>query len=172
MKVRILEVDLEELVTGIIREGLKGEMPSITDGWLFNFNKHSFLKGKRSFVLVKEDTPEVIEGCMIFSLHEIFGPFMDYLEVAPHNRGSNGKYKRVAGCLIAHACGLSFNEGDLKDRGFLTFKTFGEDDVSQRRLEELYRTKYKAIMNPMKYMEIHPNDSKALIKEYLSDKEE
>lgn len=54
-------------------------MPSITDGWVFNFNKHSLAKGKRAFVLIKEDSPAIIEGCMIFSIHETFGPYMDYL---------------------------------------------------------------------------------------------
>ncbi len=97
---------------------------------------------------------------------------MDYLEVAPHNKGSNGKYKRVAGCLIAYVCGLSFEEGAEKDKGILTFEAFGNDKDSQERIEELYRKKYKAIMNPMKYMEIHPDQSKLLIKEYLSDQKE
>ena len=172
MKVKIVEVDSEQLFSAEIREGEKKELPSLTAGWVFNFSKHSRAKGKRTFALVKEDSPTIIEGCMIFSMHETLGAYMDYLEVAPHNLGSNGKHKKVAGCLIAYACGLSFKEAALRDKGILTFKAFGEDRESQKRLEELYRTKYKAIMNPWGYMEIHPDQSKELIREYLNDKYE
>ncbi|MGV3610331.1 MAG: hypothetical protein ACO1N0_05250 [Fluviicola sp.] len=172
MKVRILEVDSDELISAEIRKGDEKEMPSITDGWVFNFNRHSLSKGKRAFVLVKEDSPTIIEGCMIFSIHETFGPFMDYLEVAPHNLGSTGKYKRVAGCLIAYACGRSFKDGVGFNRGVLTFKAFAEDESSQRYLEELYRTKYLAVKNPFGYMEIYTDQSKFLINEYLNDEEE
>ncbi|MNU52198.1 hypothetical protein D3C71_412040 [compost metagenome] len=172
MKIKILEVDSEELIRGIIREGSKTEIPSLRDGWLFNFNRHIQLKGKKTFVLVKEDTPRIIEGCLIFSLHETFGPYMDYLEVAPHNKGRNGKYKKVAGCLIAYACVLSFETGIGSDKGILTFYAFGEDENSQRRLEELYRTKYKAIKNIWGFMEIYQNESKLLIEEYLNTKED
>lgn len=172
MKVRILELNSEELIRAIIREGAKGEMPSLNDGWRFNFNKHSLAKGKRTFVLVKEDSPNKIEGCMIFSLHETFGPYMDYLEVAPHNRGSDGKYKRVAGCLIAYACVLSFEEGIGSDKGILTFYAFGGDVNSQQQLEELYRKKYHARKNVWGYMEIYQDESRLLIEEYLNNEEE
>lgn len=172
MKVKIIEVDSGQLIGAEIREGDKKELPSLADGWSFNFNKHILSKGKRAFVLVKEDSQTVIEGCMIFSNHETFGPFMDYLEVAPHNLGSKGKYKGVAGCLIAYACGLSLYEGDSPDKGFLTFEAFSEDENAQNRLEKMYRIKYKAIMNPMGYMEIHPDVSKELVKEYLNDENE
>lgn len=172
MKIKILEVDSEELIQAIIREGVKSEMPSLQGGWQFNFNKHALAKGKRTFVLVKEDSPAIIEGCMIFSIHETFGPYVDYLEVAPHNLGSNGKYKRVAGCLIAYACVLSFEEGVERDKGILTFYAFGEDVSLQQRLENLYRTKYGARKNVRGFMEIYQDQSKLLIEEYLNNKEE
>lgn len=172
MKVLILEVDTDELIKGLIREGNKTEMPSIKEEWYFNFNKHIQSKGKRAFVLVKEETPKVIEGCMIFSLHETFGPYMDYLEVAPHNKGRSGKYKRISGSLIAYACGLSFDTGNVEDRGILTFQAYSQDEVSTRRLESFYRKKYGAIMNPLGLMEIHQDRSRQLIEEYLNDKTE
>lgn len=172
MKVLILEVDIDELIRGIIREGKKAEMPSIKDKWFFNFNKHVQSKDKTAYVLVKEDSPKVIEGCMIFSLHETFGPYMDYLEVAPHNKGRNGKYKKVSGCLIAYACGLSFDKGINEDRGILTFQAYSEDDDSTKKLEKFYRDKYGAIVNPFGFMEIHQAQSRQLIEKYLNDKEE
>jgi hypothetical protein len=172
MKVKILEIDSDKLIQAVIREGAKSEIPSLKNGWRFNFNKHVLVKGKRAFVLVQEDSPNIVEGCMIFSLHETFGPYMDYLEVAPHNLGSNGKYKRVAGCLIAYACVLSFEEGADIDKGILTFYAFGEDERSKQRLEDLYRIKYRAIKNIWGFMEIYQDESKLLIEEYLNNREE
>lgn len=172
MKVLILEVDSNELIRGIIQEGNAKEMPSTKDAWQFNFNKYSLPKGKTAFILVKEDTPKIIEGCMIFSMHDTFGPFMDYLEVAPHNKGSEGKYKRVSGCLIAYACGLSFEKGKNEDKGILTFEAFSKNKEDQKNLEKFYRNKYGAVMNPYAFMEIHQNQSRLLIEEYLGDEDD
>jgi len=89
MKVKILEVDSDQLISAEIK-GDKKKCPRwLTVGLLILINIF-YRKEKRVFVLVKEDTPTIIEGCMIFSNHEIFGPFMDYLEVASHNWGRNG----------------------------------------------------------------------------------
>lgn len=172
MRVLILEVDSNELIRGIIKEGNAKDMPSIKDSWQFNFNKHSLPKDKTAFILVKEDTPTIIEGCMIFSMHETFGPFMDYLEVAPHNKGLEGKYKRVSGCLIAYACGLSFENGQNEDKGILTFEAFSEHEEDKKKLEKFYRDKYGAVINPFGFMEIHQVESRLLIEEYLSDDDE
>ena len=172
MKILILEVDSNELIRAIIKEGKAKEMPSVKDAWQFNFNKHSLPKDKTAFILTKEDTPKIIEGCMIFSVHETFGPFMDYLEVAPHNKGSEGKYKRVSGCLIAYACGLSFEKGQNEDRGILTFEAFSKNKADKIKLEKFYRDKYGAIINPFGYMEIHQDQSRLLVEEYLSDENE
>lgn len=172
MKILILEVDSNELIRAIIKEGKAKEMPSVKDAWQFNFNKHSLPKDKMAFILTKEDTPKIIEGCMIFSVHETFGSFMDYLEVAPHNKGSEGKYKRVSGCLIAYACGLSFEKGQNEDRGILTFEAFSKNKADKIKLEKFYRDKYGAIINPFGYMEIHQDQSRLLIEEYLSDENE
>jgi hypothetical protein len=169
MKVLILEVDSNELISAIIQEGKAKEMPSVKDSWQFNFNKNSLPKDKTAFILVREDTPKIIEGCMIFSIHDTFGPYMDYLEVAPHNKGSKGKYKRVSGCLIAYACGLSFEKGKNEDKGILTFKAYSEKEEDQKKLEKFYRDKYGAILNPLGYMEIYQDKSVLIIEEYLGE---
>lgn len=171
MKVLILEVDSNELIRGVIHEGKAKEMPSVKDSWQFNFNKHSIPKDKTAFILVKEDTPTIIEGCMIFSIHDTFGPYMDYLEVAPHNKGPKGKYKRVSGCLIAYACGLSFEKGKNEDKGILTFKAYSENEEDQKKLQNFYRDKYGAILNPLGYMEIYQDKSGLLIEAYLGDED-
>lgn len=169
MRVLILKVDSNELIRGIIKEEKAKKMPSTKDSWYFNFNKHSLPKDKEAYILVVEETPHIIEGCMIFSIHDTFGPFMDYLEVAPQNKGSKGKFKRVSGCLIAYACGLSFEKGRNEDKGILTFRAYSESEESQMKLEKFYRDKYGAKMNPFGYMEIHQDQSLILIDEYLND---
>lgn len=168
MVVKILEVSSGELTKAKIREGQKQEMPSIQDDWNFNFNRPHKYPNSRSFVLVHDDTPNIIEGCMIFSIHETFGPYMDLLEVAPHNKGEKGRYKYVAGCLIAYACGLSFEIGTDENKGILTFEAAGKTPNSKGILEKLYKEKYKANKNPFGFMEIYQEESKELIREYLN----
>ena len=109
---------------------------------------------------------------MIFSIHNTFGPFMDYLEVAPHNNGSEGKYKKVSGCLIAYACGLSFEKGQNENKGILTFEAFSKREEDRKKLEKFYRDKYGAVKNPFGYMEIYQNQSQLLIEEYLGDEDD
>ena len=166
MNVKILEVSSQELTRAIIKEGVKNKLPTIKDDWIFDFNKHSRASNATAYILVHEDTPTIIEGCMIFSIHDSLGPYMDYLEVAPHNKEGQGKHKYVAGCLIAYACGLSF-QSDSIDKGILTFQAFGKNQKSTKKLEVLYQNRYGAILNPWGYMEIHQDKSKKLIDEYL-----
>lgn len=85
MRVLILEARSDEPIKALIIREVSNQMSSINDNWVFDFNKHS--KNKMVFKLVKENSPKTIEGCMIFSLHNTSGPYLDYLEVAPHNKG-------------------------------------------------------------------------------------
>lgn len=172
MRVLIREVKSNELVSGIIREGKKDELPTLMDEWEFDFLKKAKERGKQVYILVKEESQNVIEGCMVFSIHETLGPYLDLLEVAPHNKNSSGKYKRVSGCLIAFACGLSLAQGETLDKGFLSFRAIGREFESAEILEEYYRERYGAIKNFHGFMEIHPEKSKQLIKEYLEKEEE
>jgi hypothetical protein len=171
MKVLILEVKTAQSVKALIRSGMLAELPSPLQNWDFNFAKKAKEKGKSAYVLVKEDSPNILEGCMIFSIHDVLGPFLDLLEVAPHNKGKAGKYKRISGCLIAYACGLSFESGENEDKGILTFKAMGKEKGSHKKLEEYYRKKYGAFMNPIGFMEIYPDQSRNLLEEYLFRKE-
>jgi hypothetical protein len=170
MKVLILEVVSGELVKAQIRDGNHSELPTHLN-WDFNFAKKAKEKGKSVYVLVKEESPTVLEGCMVFSIHEVLGPFLDLLEVAPHNKGRSGRYKRISGCLIAFACGLSFEKGKNEDKGIVTFKAMGKKEDSSLKLEKWYREKYGARMNPLGFMEIHPDQSRILMEEYLFKKD-
>lgn len=170
MNVKILEVDSGEFTRAIIYERGKKKLPTLNDNWIFDFNKHAKSPHVSVYILSHEDTPMIIEGCMIYSIHNSFGSFMNYLEVAPRNKGINGKYKRIAGCLIAYACSLSFEKSEI-DKGILTFQAFGKNEASEKKLEKLYQDRYGAKKNPWGYMEIHQTEGKKLMKEYLTPEE-
>jgi len=104
MKVKITLLKTGEKVDALIKEGKISELPSIHENWRFNFDKElKKLKNATGYVLVTEETPHIIEGCMIFQLIDNKMPYMSYVEVAPHNKTGGKKYDHVAGCLIAFA---------------------------------------------------------------------
>ena len=106
MNVRILEAKTQSEVKSQIYlvTKNKSKLPSIYDGWRFNFRKHSKRKDFETYVLTTNKTPEVIEGCLIINTKSQYEVYMAFVEVAPHNRGNEKRYERVAGCLIAFAC--------------------------------------------------------------------
>jgi len=167
MKVKILEVDTKLEVKSIISLATKNktQLPSINDGWRFNFRKHSTSKDCETYVLITEKTPEIIEGCLIINTKTPFQVYMAFVEVAPHNRGNNKKYDRVAGCLIAFACRQSF----INDKeGYLAFDVLEEKKENELRLMKLYSQKYNAVrLDNSTTMIILPEGSEKLINEFL-----
>ncbi|WP_432671148.1 hypothetical protein [Flavobacterium sp. SM2513] len=93
MKVKIVKSDENSLVPATIFEaksvGL--DLPSLADGWRFNFKKHSRVTGYVTYVVVTEETPTVIEGCLIFEMKNKVEPYMAFVELAPHNKGLHKK---------------------------------------------------------------------------------
>jgi hypothetical protein len=86
MKVKIFKVELEELVEAQIIEKGKFKLPSLHDGWRFNFPKQAKERGTHAYILVTEEAPEIIEGCLLYKMKEAVEPYMSYVEIAPHNR--------------------------------------------------------------------------------------
>src|ERR1700744_5716839 len=103
MKVKLIEVATQREVDALIREGKLKEMPSMHDNWRFNFNKHINKPNRIAYVLVREETPGIIEGCLIFEMINKKIPSIAFVEIAPHNKYDKRIYDRVAGCLIAYA---------------------------------------------------------------------
>lgn len=167
MKVKILQVESNDFVEALIRLGKKEEIPSFHTGWHFNFEKHIKIPNSKTFVVVAENTPTIIEGCMVFEMKNKQIPYLAYLEVAPHNKGAEKMYDYIAGCLIAYACSLSVLQGKNQHKGFLTFDAVGYNLESQKKLQSIYATKYKAKALSPTVMLIIPNDGMSLIKEYL-----
>src|SRR6185437_4820088 len=167
MNVKILKVEINELVKAEIKEGKKLQLPSIQEGWRFNFPKHAKAKGADTYVLVTEETPDIIEGCLIYKMLENEEPYMAYIEIAPHNKGKDKKYDRVAGCLIAFACRLSFILGEEHYKGWLAFDVQESSEEDQKKLMTLYSSRYKAKKFGETTMIIAPEDGEALIQKYL-----
>ena len=167
MKVKILKIDSKDLIDAQIINGKGFTLPSIQDGWRFNFPRHAKDKSAHTYVLIAEETPENIEGCLIYKMRHELEPYMAYIEIAPHNKGDEKKYDWVAGCLIAFACRLSFALGSGEYRGWLAFDVQEQNEKDQEKLMTLYSRKYKARKFSETTMYILPEDGETLIEKYL-----
>lgn len=98
---------------------MKASLPSVVDGWRFDFSRHSKKRNVETYVLVSAEISERSEGCLSFKMRDKVEPYMAYIEVAPHNMGTVKEYDNVAGCLIAFACRLSFINGEDHFQGWL-----------------------------------------------------
>jgi len=168
MKVKIIKLSDNQQVDATILPCLKVKLPSITDGWRFNFKSHSKKKGFQTYILVCDDTLTEIEGCLTFELRGKVEPYMAYIEIAPHNKGKRKRYEKVAGCLIAYACRLSFISGQDHYKGWLAFDVFEENKQDEIKLMAMYCEKYGAIKWGDTTMVISPEVGEKLINEYLN----
>ncbi len=168
MKVKLLDKEKCEIDSEIL-EGQKVKLPSIHDGWRFNFNNHSKSPNTFTYALVTIETPDIIEGCLVYKMLDKSEPYMAFVEVAPHNKGSDKQYDLVAGCLIAYACRLSFIHGKGPYNGWLAFDVQEENKEEEEKLMKLYSSKYRAKrLEKTTTMYIIPEDGESLIKTYLS----
>jgi hypothetical protein len=174
MQVKILEVSTDDLIDAVIKEGRGMKLPSIQTGWRFNFGSRlKELPYATAYVLVCEETPDIIEGCLIFQMKDKTVPYMAYVEIAPHNRTDPKKHDFVGGCLIAYACMQSFAEGRGDHYGWLAFDIHEEDAKDRFKLMRHYSSRYNAqrLANTTT-MWINPNHGQVLIEEYLDRKDE
>lgn len=170
MKVKILRIKDNTLVDAEILDSklTKMNLPSVVDGWRFNFKKQSQRKGFETYVLVREETPEIIEGCLIFEMKGSIEPYMAFIEIAPHNQGKEKEYHRVAGCLIAFACRMSFMKGNDDYKGWLAFDVLEEEKENEIKLMAMYSKQYNASRFGETTMVIPPIGSEKLINEFLN----
>lgn len=170
MNVKIVEAKSGKIVRAIILRAneSKIQLPSLIEGWRFNFRKHSKKKQYQTYVLTRIDTPQIVEGCLIFEMKGEIEPYMAYVEIAPKNRGFNSEYEKVAGCLIAFACRLSFINGKGDYHGWLAFDVL-EESEDEVRLMTIYSSKYKALrFGETTTMVIPPEGGEILIEEFLN----
>lgn len=170
MKIKIIVLGTGNKVDALIKEAKISDMPSIQEYWRFDFKKQmKNLKNATGYILVREDTPQVIEGCMIFQLVNKREPYLAFVEVALHNKGDEKRHDHVAGCLIAFAFKLSLIKGIGEFNGALHFKVGEKRKEDEIKLMTLYSTKYNAYrLGDSKIMAIYDADGEELIQRYLS----
>ena len=133
------------------------------------FNQLCFLScTKEIFVLVREETPNQIEGCLTFEMKDKKEPYMAFIEVAPHNFGKEKQYENVAACLIAFACRLSFMHASDHYKGWLAFDVIEAEKENEIKLMANYSKKYGALKFGETTMVIPPAGGKKLIDEFLN----
>lgn len=149
---------------GVIKDVSKKDMPLKKDGWQFNWKELTKNKSNKFFGLYIDGE---IQGILAVELAEQPDSIMFYLnliEVASNNYGSNGEYYEVAGCLLAYACQLSANwlEKDNPYFGYVLFE-------AKTKLVERYQIKYGAELIGGQKMVFTPEQGAILIKEYLDN---
>ncbi len=160
MKVKLTESLTAKEIDAEISLIKSKELPLKKNGWKFNWRVLFKIEGAIVYKLATRKEPNKIEGLLMITIYNEEMVFMNNLEIAPHNYGSKGLYKDVAGCLIAYACLESFEKGIDPYNGFLSFD-------SKTELIELYQKKYGAKIANRHKMYFDPEVGKSLMKKYL-----
>jgi len=160
MKVKVIEVKTNKAIEALIEISQFKDMPLKKDGWNFNWRTLYKVEGAEIYKLTKQSIKNKVEGVIMLSLMNDEMLYMNNLEVAPYNYGTNGEFDKIAGCLIAFGCLKSIELGQHNYKGYLTFE-------SKTALIDLYRNKYGATLAMGQRMFIDPSAGKLLIDKYL-----
>ncbi len=156
MKVLLYDNIRKKSVIGNISKVSKKEIPKRSSNWKFDW-KSLYTKDSLIFKLSYEGE---IQGLLKMSKIDEGYYEMSNLELSPMNYGSNGKFNKVAGCLIAYGCLLTFELNTGSYKGYLAFTSKGE-------LITHYEKHYYAELVFREKMIIFPKNGKKLIKKYL-----
>lgn len=160
MEIDIIESKTRKKIEAIIQKANSRDMPIKKNGWQFTWKSLYKTEGSEFYKLTLRDTKPEVEGVIMLSLMHDEMLYMNNIEIAPRNLGSNGKYDNVAGCLLAFGCKMSFEIGKNAYKGYLTFE-------SKSTLISLYQKKYGATLAMGQRMFIEPNIGLELIEKYL-----
>lgn len=163
MRVNLREAESGELIEALITRASKKDLPAKRGGWQFTWKKLGKTEGADFFKLVTVADPETIEGMLMLTLIDEEMLYLNNIEVAPHNYGSEGKYDHVTGGLLAFGCYKSFEQGKNYYLGYLSFD-------SKTQLIDLYQNKYGATFAMGQKMFFDPAAGKELIKKFLTIK--
>lgn len=97
----------------------KSDLKNITkkNGWNFNWKKEFIDETSEQYKLTIVNNPNIVQGLLSIRIEKDH-IFMELLESAPFNIGTNKLYEGVAGNLVAYACKISFQKGY---EGFVAF---------------------------------------------------
>ncbi len=159
MDVKILDVISGNEIDAVISRASLKDMPLKKNGWQFSWRTLYKAEAVQIFKLSIKSS-SVVEGLFMFSVMNGEMVYMNNIEIASHNLGTEGKYDRVAGCLIAFGCLKSFELGRNNYEGYLTFE-------SKTKLISLYQDKYGATLAIGQRMFIDPNAGLHLMEKFL-----
>jgi hypothetical protein len=143
MEVKILEKSSGKLRNGLILEAKATELPTIHDGWVFNFpNRLKESPNAKAYKLVLEGELEILLGCLIFQMVGGIRPYIAYLECSPENKGKSKKFEWIAGCLIAFSFKQSLIRGKGDYLGYLELDVQEKQDIDTIKLMSNYSNKY------------------------------
>ncbi|MDP3914359.1 MAG: hypothetical protein Q8R96_11570 [Bacteroidota bacterium] len=144
----------ESFATDVL-ELKREELKNLKRGWRFEWKKE-FQNGK-VYKLVNRYAPEVIQG-LISLVNGNDHIYINLIETAPHNFGSNKIYEGVAGNLVAFACKLSL---DCGFDGYVSFE-------AKTKLIGHYEKTLKAKLLTHNRMYIDKNAAENLIDKYFN----
>ena len=140
----------------------KTQAPLKKDGWNFNWKELMGNKKKLFFGLFALGE---LQGLVSLVIQMLGSPmmFMHQIEIAPHNIGGKGRFKSVAGALLAYSCYQSalLLETSNPYYGYLVFD-------SKTNLILHYK-KYGANQSVGSKMYFSPEAGKQLMEQYLQD---
>lgn len=170
MQINLTRSDGSNVEGQIIEVTNKNTLPSLTDGWRFDFRKQSKKnKNLRSYIIIEKNNPSLILGCLLLISDKNLDTVISYIEISPMIIDTTPRlYTNVAGCLIAFACKLSFNHVNEIYRGYVSIYVSEEDPLDQQRLMKHYSLKYRAHKIDQNTMLIYPEDGINLIKKYFN----
>lgn len=160
MRIQIYDSETGLSIDSEIQIIEKKLLPLNKDGWNFNWRELHKIEGSLFYKISCIQTPKIVEGILMLTLFNGEMLFMNNIELAPKNIGTNRKYEKVAGCLLAYACRKSFEIGSGSYNGYLSFD-------SKTDLIELYQNKYDATLAMGNKMYFSPEAGKKLMKRYL-----
>lgn len=156
MKVYIYDNVKNKKVIGVISKATKKELPKSNSNWNFDWK----LLYSSNALVYKLAYEEELQGLTKMSRVEEGYYEMSNLELSPENYGTEGKFSKVAGCLIAYGCLLTFELNNGNYKGYLAFTSKGE-------LIAHYEKHYYAELVYREKMIISPKNGKRLIKKFL-----
>jgi hypothetical protein len=133
----------------------KTEIKTLNKRWKFDWHKE--LKVGMVYKLVIRYYPDIIQGLMSL-IDKKDHLYMNLVEAAPHNFGTNKIYEGVLGNLVAFACKLSFDKGY---EGYVAFEP-------KTKLIEHYKKTIKAQLISSNRMIINSDSAIFLINKYFN----
>ena len=164
----MINILIDELTNSIRHRATGAEFETILEkatlediqklkGWLFDWQKTQVRYTVHKLITVAQ--PDIIQGLIATAADKSF-VYIELVENAPFNIGSEQMYQGVGGNLFAYACKMSF---ELGFDGYVSF-------IAKTELIEHYRLKMFAKSLSAQKMYIDTEGALKLVNQYFSKK--